>query len=63
MVQACYYTVTYKHVICKARQLVSEHERFRLEKVESLKMGCLKGAVNEESIGNMVRGGADGNSW
>ena len=51
---ACYYTVTYKHMICKARKLVSEHKMFGLLPIKSLKMGCLKGAVNEESIGDMT---------
>ena len=54
VVQACYYTVTYNHVIRKARTLVSEHKTFGLLPIESLKMGCSKGAVDEESIGDMT---------
>ena len=41
-------------MICKARKLVSEHKMFGLLPIKSLKMGCLKGAVNEESIGDMT---------
>jgi hypothetical protein len=41
-------------VISKARLLVTEHQTFKHLQIDPIKMGCIKGAVHEVSMGHMT---------